>query len=88
LRARRLVTKFPEVGGQRLIKAQKTAGHSRADTASEYTILQRGHREKIVREVQTWCGKAQQAPGPKVPAAAAAGGKSSKFFARIHGAKT
>ena len=75
---RGLVTKFQEVGGT-AIEAQKTAGHSKVDTTSEYIILQRPRQEEIVRRVQARWNKEQQVPGPEAPAAAVAGGNSSSF---------
>ena len=77
---RGLVTKFQEVGGS-AIEAQKTAGHSRVETTSEYTILRRARQEEIVRRVQERWSKEQQGPGPEMPDARAVGGNSARFCA-------
>jgi integrase len=70
---RGLVTKFQEVGGT-ASEAQKTAGHSKVETTSEYTFLQREHQEEIVLRIQARWNKEQQLFGPEAPAAAVAGG--------------
>jgi hypothetical protein len=75
---RGMVTKFQEAGGS-AIEAQKTAGHSRVETTSEYTILQWERQEGIIRRVQERWKEEQQAPGPVAPAAAVAGWNSARF---------